>query len=124
MTNYLELKKILSPRQFSFGKVRSTKDALLYVNYKISYNISTNLCRTCAALHLSKPFDSISHTITCEKLEHIGFSMSATSFIKDFLTNRIQRLCVNGPKSDWLKSQATSASNNITRTLPLLIVRQ
>ena len=46
--------------------------------------------------------DSIYHTIMCEKLEHIGFSMNAISFIKDFLTNRIQRSSVNGTKSDSL----------------------
>ena len=38
----------------------------------------------------------------CEKLEQIGFSMNAVSFIEVFLTNRIQRACVNGTKSEWL----------------------
>ena len=89
MVDYLERKKILLLRQFGCRTTRSTKVAVLYVNDKIRYTISSSLYTVCAALDLFRAFDSISHTFMCENLEHIGFSMNACSFIKEFLMNRI-----------------------------------
>ena len=101
LTDYLVQKKNTVTSSIRVPpKTHSTKDGLLYVNEWIRYNITNNLYTAYAALGLSKTFDSISHTIMSGKQEQIGFSMNPFSFIEDFLTNRIQRVCVNETKSE------------------------
>ena len=54
-------------------------------------------------LESSKAFDSLSHEILSSKLKSLGFSSSAFSFIKSFLSDRLQQVSLNGVKSDWIE---------------------
>ena len=87
----------------------------LYINGKIRYNISKNLYKACVALDLSKASESLSRPIVCRKLEHIDFNMNAISFFRDFLTNRIQCVCLNESKSDWLNVKQRVPPGTILR---------
>ena len=67
-----------------------------------------NFDSTCAAglptgmvfLDLSKAFDTLDHDTILEKLYSLGFSDSAVFWFKAYLTNRTQRVNVNGVFSD------------------------
>ena len=47
--------------------------------------------------------------------------MNAISFIKDFLTNRIQHVCIKGTKSDWLKVKQGVPQGTIPRPFSFLL---
>ena len=49
------------------------------------------------------------------------FQVNATSFIEEFLTNRIQRVCVNETKSDWLNVKQGMPQGTILGPLLLLL---
>ncbi|XP_078360610.1 uncharacterized protein LOC144644915 [Oculina patagonica] len=59
------------------------------------------------AIDLSKAFDSICHNFLLAKLSAYGVSDEATRFLHSYLSDRKQKVKVNGVLSDW---QATRAS--------------
>ena len=52
-------------------------------------------------MDLSKAFDCIRHDLLIAKLHAYGFSREALTLINDYLTNRQQRVKVNGSFSSW-----------------------
>ena len=53
---------------------------------------------------LSKAFDCLNHELLIAKLNAYGFSRSALLFIHSYLTNRKQRVKVNGSFSTWTET--------------------
>jgi hypothetical protein len=53
------------------------------------------------AVDLSKAFDSICHNLLLAKLRAYGVSDGAIKFLQSYLTDRKQRVKVNGVFSDW-----------------------
>ena len=60
-------------------------------------------------MDLSKAFDCVRHDLLIAKLHAYGFSHEASTLINDYLTNRQQRVKVNGSFSSW---------KNVTRGVP------
>ena len=54
-----------------------------------------------AFLDLSKAYDRVGIPGLIGKLSALGFSRSSLSWLRSFLTNRKQCVCVNGFKSSW-----------------------
>ena len=52
-------------------------------------------------MDLTKAFDCIRHDLLIAKLDAYGFSREALILINDYLTNRQQRVKVNGSFSSW-----------------------
>ena len=50
-------------------------------------------------IDLQKAFDTIDHKILLQKLKYIGFSSSATDWVKSYLTNRTTFVEIEGCKS-------------------------
>ena len=53
-------------------------------------------------LDFAKAFDSVSHTLLVYKLQMFGFSGSLLAWFDSYLTNRRQRVVVEGCHSEWL----------------------
>ena len=57
---------------------------------------------TCSvAIDLTKAFDSVCHNLLLAKLHAHGVSQGAMEFLQSYLSNRQQRVKVNGVLSDW-----------------------
>ena len=52
-------------------------------------------------MYLSKAFDTLHHDLLISKLDAYGFSYSALTYIKSYLSNRSQRVNVNNNFSSW-----------------------
>jgi hypothetical protein len=50
----------------------------------------------------SKAFDTVPHEILCSKLKKLPISPYITNWIINFLTNRYQRVVVDGVKTEYL----------------------
>ena len=57
---------------------------------------------TGAFLDLLKAFDSINYKILLRRVENIGFDKHATNLIENYLSERTQRVVLNGIESDWI----------------------
>jgi ribonuclease P/MRP protein subunit RPP40 len=53
-------------------------------------------------LDSSKAFDSVSHHLLLHKLQKYGFHGNLLSWMTSYLTNRRQRVIIEGACSDWL----------------------
>ena len=89
---------------------------LYYVSFRKGYNTQHALLRfletckitrdngdfACALLmDLSKAFDCLNHELLLAKLHAYGFSRSAVTLIHSYLSNRRQRVKINGSFSTW-----------------------
>ena len=93
----------MNPLQFIFRKGVSTADALLSFIESVCESIDSDKVVKTAILYLSKTFDYISHVILMEKLNLIGFDSDAENLIKNFLSNRLQRIQLDTIYSIWKK---------------------
>ena len=102
ITSFLESEQLLSISQFCYRKQISTIDAILKSTKQIRLELNKRKNVTGAFLDLSKAFDSINHKILLRILENIGFDEHATNLIENYLSERSQRVVLNGIESDWI----------------------
>ena len=103
ITAYIEETNLLAPLQFRFRKKVSVEDAVLFSTESVQQEIQDRKIVHAVLLDLSKAFDSLSHEVVLSKLKSLSFSSSAYRFIKNFLSDRLQQISLNGVKSDWIE---------------------
>ena len=54
-------------------------------------------------MDLSKAFDSLNHELLLAKLKAYGLDSNSVTFMKSYLTNRLQRCKINNSFSEWGK---------------------
>jgi hypothetical protein len=98
--------EILIPKittlQHGFLRNRSTVTQLLQVFSNINNILDKGDQADVVYFDLSKAFDSVPHKLLLEKLKFFGITGSLHDWISSYLTNRLQRVTLNGASSDWL----------------------
>jgi exonuclease III len=98
--------EILIPKitqlQHGFLRNRSTVTQLLQVFSNINYILDTGDQTDVVYFDLSKAFDSVPHKLLLEKLKSFGITGTLHKWLTSYLTNRLQRVSLNGVSSDWL----------------------
>ena len=102
--NHLRQNGLLTPHQSGFQPGDSTINQLLSITHKIycSFENVPSLETRAVFLDLSKAFDRVWHEGLLYKLECSGISGKLLTLLRSFLTNRQQRVVLNGRNSDWL----------------------
>ena len=91
--------KSISPLQFGFTKNCSTlQQMLIFINQVINTPFQTDVIY----FDISKAFDTVSHSILLRKLWLFGITGTLWTWIKDYLTNRRQRVFINNCYSNSL----------------------
>ncbi|MEE4246980.1 MAG: reverse transcriptase family protein [Kangiellaceae bacterium] len=99
---YSFIKRVLYNMQHGFMKNRSSTTQLLKCYDLIGRILDEGGQVDVIYLDFSKAFDSVSHSLFLFKLEHFyGISGSLLDWFKDYLSNRVQRVVVEGEESDW-----------------------
>ena len=98
--NHLDSNGILTDRQFGFRKRRSCETQLLITVQDLAQGLRDKQQIDAAILNFSKAFDKVSHRHLLLKLEHYGVRGPTLSWIGDFLTNRTQRVMIEGTLSE------------------------
>ena len=96
---YLEHNHILTTKQHGFRSGRSTLTQLLAHFDKIYNGLIVGSDTDSIYLDYAKAFDKVDHRLLLLKLEKYKFHPKLITWIKSFLSDRCQRVVVNGKKS-------------------------
>ena len=99
LTQHLDERNFLNPNQHGFRPGRSCLTQLLshYDNIISLQEKGQNV--DVVYLDFSKAFDKVDHNILLHKLDNLGIKGKTLKWIQQFLTNRSQRVMVNGKLS-------------------------
>ena len=99
--NHMKENSLFSNYQFGFIGGRSTILQLLNVLEKWTNILDQGGIIDTIYLDFMKAFDKVPHKRLIEKIFAYGINRKICNWIEDFLSNRKQRVCVNGEYSDW-----------------------
>ena len=98
---HLNNNNLLSDCQYGFRQNRGCILQLLKVVDEWSKDIDENKQIDCIYLDFRKAFDTVPHKRLLKKLESFGITGTVLKWLEDFLSNRQQRVVVNGTFSNW-----------------------
>lgn len=101
IVDHLNENGLLSDCQFGFRKNRNTILQLLSVLEDWTEAIDKDLQVDTVYLDFSKAFDSVPHRRLLKKVESYGISGKILVWLQSFLSDRLQRVVLNGHKSNW-----------------------
>ena len=100
LESYLESNNLIYDLQFGFRKKFSTEHALLSITEQIKENFLNKRFSCGVFVDLEKAFDTVNHKILIMKLKHYGLGNIAISWLTSYLSNRSQKVSLNGQTSD------------------------
>ena len=95
ISKFLKKCNLLSDKQYGFRKEKGTNNALSFVSNLIHTNMNNDVPIIATFLDLQKAFDTVNFNILFKKLYRYGIRGMALDLLKDYLTNRIQRVRVD-----------------------------
>ena len=101
LMDHLNHNNILTPFQSGFRPNHSTEDVLLRTVEDWRREVDQGKAIAAVFIDFSKAFDSISHPLLLKKLNLLNIKGTVLSWFKDFLSNRRQRVVIEGHKSSW-----------------------
>ena len=101
LIEFLEGKQILYYRQFGFRKDFSTNHAILTLLESIQKALDDGQFACGIFIDLEKAFDTVSHDILLEKLNHYGIRGIANDWFRSYLSERTKFVSINGFNSDY-----------------------
>ena len=121
LENFLNLSEILYRFQFGFRKGFSTNHALLSIVEQIRSALDKKMFTCKVFIDLEKAFDTVNHEILLYKLHHYGVSGVTNNWFSSYLTNRYQKVVINGEASPRLPITCGVPQGSILEPLLLLL---
>ena len=98
--------KLISKNQSGFQPNDPCINQLLSITHKISTSFDNGLEVRSVFLDISKAFDKVWHEGLIFKLKQNGISGELLHILSDFLSNRKQRVVLDGQNSSWTNVHA------------------
>ena len=98
---FAERNKIFPTLQFGFRKGLGTCDALLTISHTVQRALDSGGEVRMVGLDFSAAFDRVNHEALIFKLKHLGIGGPFLNILTEFLTDRRQRVVVEGQPSEW-----------------------
>ena len=93
---FLENFDLLYKHQYGFRKKHSTNHALIKIVENIQEKLDNKTFVGGVFLDLQKAFDTVNHKILLQKLDYYGIRGTANKLFKSYLSNRYQRVSLDG----------------------------
>ena len=101
LNNFAEKKNLFPNLQFGFRKSLGTCDALLTVTNFVQKALDCGSEVHMVGLDFSAAFDRVNHKALIFKLRQLGVGGPFLSILTEFLSNRLQRIVVDGQFNDY-----------------------
>uniref|UniRef100_A0A670IIX0 Reverse transcriptase domain-containing protein n=1 Tax=Podarcis muralis TaxID=64176 RepID=A0A670IIX0_PODMU len=98
---HLERNAVITNSQHGFLKNKSCQTNLISFFDRITSLVDEGNTVDVAYLDFSKAFDKVPHDILVKKLVKCGLDYATTQWICNWLTDRTQRVLINGSSSSW-----------------------
>jgi len=103
VVKHLETNLLIHDSQHGNRKGRSCLTNLLTFLDKVTSDIDTGKDVDVIFLDFAKAFDKVPHQRLLQKLTSHGITGKLLQWISNWLSNRKQRVCINGSLSDWIQ---------------------
>ena len=117
---HLSKHNILCDQQHGFRQSRSCETKLIITINDFAESLNRNEQTDVIFLDFSKAFDKASHQHLFHKLHHYGIRGDLLTWIKGFVSNRVQQVVVDGQQSNL--TAMTSGVPQGTVLAPLLVL--
>ena len=121
--SYLDNNQLLSKNQSGFRKGDSCVSQLIAITHNIykAFDENPSLETRGVFLDISKAFDKVWHKGLLHKLKGYGINGKALGLLENYLTNRQQKVILNGQSSSWLDINAGVPQGSVLGPLLFLI---
>ena len=100
IVSHLESNNLLNDRQHGFRKKRSCLSELVDHFSEVLDNLSRGHDTDSIYLDFAKAFDKVDHEILLKKVHNLGIRVKLYDWIKEFLSERVQKVSVDGIHSE------------------------
>jgi len=97
--NHADKHNILYKMQHGFRKKLSCETQLVEFIDDVTRNLDSGQQTDCLIMDFSKAFDKVSLSLLIHKLDQYGIKGKTNAWMKDFLSDRTQRVVIEGGKS-------------------------
>ena len=118
---YIFNNNFISDKQSGYRKGDSTIKQLLSITHEIHKAIDNKHEVRAVFLDISKAFDSVWHEGLLFKLKRIGIEGDMIGVIESFLSDRKQRVTIDGKFSEWVDVQAGVPQGSLLGPLLFLV---